>query len=739
MLTKARVGRPVGRPLLTPADAEADVHPSPVALSEVEGQVGLGRPLRTLPPENRPFGPALDQRFLYPSRSHSRTVNDVHQALRRRDGLIVVTGDAGTGKTLLCRTLLHEMQGAAFVSVVLDPRVAEDDLIAHVLVDFGVARADRPIPAPVRRRALTAALQGFLRELIPANAYAVIIIDEAQHLSPGVFELLRLLMNFETDEAKLLQVVLVGQRDLDQRLREPDVQGLAQRVARRCEMEPLSGFEVKRYIERRLSTAQHFAGSWPGTFTLSATRAVSAVSKGVPRVVNQVCDLALEIGAERQTRVIDGRIVRAAARRLRMETPSRRWPWRMTAAATAVFTLVGAGAMAWTRSQSAPAAVASIATSRPEAVRAELSSAFPADASIGTLPLSSSITVMVGSFKTPDRAATVAAQIQGLALPAFTRLRDGQWHQVVVGPYLTTEEADAAQRGLAAHGFTDSRTIVEQPQVVAQPAAEDRRAVLLRSADRTSLVLQLAEEPQKVLTRQVDGSTLEIDLGPLVSEQPAARLNALADMPVVSRVDLQSVTAAGRDPLMRARIALRDGNRSDVRVVGRRVYVDFIPAAVAGRALSDPAQFAGAEAPALQPQVVSKRSAGASAPASSSQERQPDQPDVAARNDDARHGDYEAAIRPVVAQLTEAERFLLSATATPTPEVLAALERMLSDLQNTLRGIEAPPAAKESHVLLIAAISQARRAVEQDFSGDRVMQARSAIALWTEAAQRKES
>ena len=680
--------------------------------------------------EQRPFGPALDQRFLYPSRSYARTVEEVKQALRRRDGLIVVTGDAGTGKTLLCRTLLHEMAEAAFVSVVLDPRVAEDDLIAHILMDFGVARADLPIPAQVRRRALTAALQGFLRELIPTNGYAVIIIDEAQHLSPGVLELLRLLLNFETDHAKLLQVVLVGQPDLDERLREPDVQALAQRVARRCEMEPLSGFEVKRYIERRLATAQHFAGSWPGRFTPSAARAVTAVSRGVPRVVNQVCDLALEIGQEHQTRVVDARMVRAAARRLHMETAARQWPWRMTAAATAVFTLVGAGAMAWTnRSHSAPAAVASVSATGTESNRAGLSSNFPADAAIGTLPLSSSITVTVGSFKTPDRAAAVAAQIQGLALPAFTRVRDGQWHQVLVGPYLTTEEATAAQRGLAAHGFTDSRTLVEQPQFVTASRPEDRRAVLLRSADRTSLVLQLAEEPKKVLTRQVDASTLEIDLGPVVSAHPAARLNASAGVPIVSRVDLQNVMSEGRDPLMRARIAFR-GDNHDVRVVGRRVYVDFAPegrlkpaptyTTVVGAGFSRPA---GEAAPDVRAGFSRSTVESAPNPATNA----------------AAEADYDAAIKPVLSQLTESERFLLSATATPTPEVLAALHRMMSDLHASARAIEAPSAAKESHVLLLAAISQARRAVEPDFSGDRAMQARQAIALWTEAAQKKES
>jgi general secretion pathway protein A len=653
----------------------------------------------------------------------------VQQALRRRDGLIVVTGDAGTGKTLLCRTLLHEMGDAAFVSVVLDPRLTEDDLIAHVLTDFGVTRADLPIPAQVRRRALTAALQGFLRELIPIKGYAVIIIDEAQHLSPGVFELLRLLMNFETDEAKLLQVVLVGSRDLDQRLREPEMHALAQRVARRSEMEPLSGFEVKRYIERRLSTAQHFEGSWHGTFTPAAARAVSSVSKGVPRVVNQVCDLALEIGQEHQTRVVDARIVRAAARRLHMEGTSRSWPWRMTAAATAVFTLVGAGAMAWTsRSQSAPAAVARMATTRTAGVSLASASTFPADAAVGTLASASGITVTVGSFKSPDRAAAVAAQIQGLALPAFTRVRDGQWHQVVVGPYLTTEEATAAQRGLTAHGFSDTRTLIEPPQSqgVGQPGAEDRRAMLLASADRMSLVLQLAEEPKKVVTRQVDGSTLEIDLGPIVSEQRAARLTASAGVPVVASVDLQSITSDQRDPLMRARVVLRGANPSDVRVVGRRVYVDFAP-------------LARAEAPAL-PRERNEVPALSPEPNEVARGLQPSrqqEPPAAVANPP--RVDYDAAIKPVLSQLTDAERFLLSATAAPAPEVLAALERMMSDLHTSARAIDAPPAAKESHVLLLAAISQARRAVEPDFSGDRVMQARQAIALWTEAAQRKES
>ena len=194
------------------------------------------------------------------------------------------------------------------------------------------------------------------------------------------------------------------------------------------------------------------------------------MSNGVPRVVNQVCDLALEIGQEHQTRVVDARIVRAAARRLHMERDSRQWPWRMTAAATAVFTLVGARSHGVDEPFAAGAGRGRAHAATGHAARGPASAAdrlslrrSPADAACGTLASASSITVTVGSFKSADRAAAVAAQIQGLALPAFTRVRDGQWHQVVVGPYLTTEEATAAQRGLR---LTDSRhpTLVEQPQ-----------------------------------------------------------------------------------------------------------------------------------------------------------------------------------------------------------------------------------------------------------------------------------
>ena len=674
----------------------------------------LPAPSRAL--EGRPFGPALDQRFLYPSRSHVRTVAEVREALRRRDGLIVVTGDAGTGKTLLCRTLLQEMQEAAFVSVILDPRLAEDDLMAHILTDFGVTKADLPIPAHVRRRALTAALQGFLRELIPVNGYAVIIVDEAQHLNPAVLEQLRLLMNFETDEAKLLQVVLVGQRDLERRLREPDMRAFDQRVARRCETQPLSGFEVRRYIERRLATAQQLAGSWRGTFTPSASRAVAAVSGGVPRVINQICDLALELGGERQTRVIDARTVRAAARRLNLHARGWEWQWKTPAAAAAVFTLVAGGAMAsWGPAFGSPVAAESSRASsglsyvgagfsRPEAAFVVTGVSRPIT---GNLATSNSINVQVGSFKSAERAAATAAQVHALALPAFTRLT-GEWHQVVVGPYVTEDEAATAQRGLVAHGFNGTRILTEgtPPSGTPRPAADDR-VLLLTTGVRTSVVLQLADEPKKVATRQVDSSTLEIDAGPVVSPHDAQRLTAATASPV-AEVGLENVTSA-RASLLRARIALRGATRSDVRVVGRRVYVDLVPASE-GRLKP---------APTYDAPTTSYVGGGFSRP-------------------EPRAQSYDDAIAPTVARLRELEPFLLSATSAPTPQVLTAIGGLLRELEASLHAVDVPEAKASAHASLLSAVVQARRSVDQDFSADRAKEARQAIAAM-QAAGTKES
>ena len=218
-------------------------------------------------PSNRPFGLTLDQRFYYPSRSHVTVLGEVRKALLQREGLVVVTGATGTGKTLLCRTLLQELEPGVCASIVLDPRVTIEDLLLHVLTDFGVISSPRQVAvagAPTRHQ-LMRALQHFVASLIPAWGSAIIVIDEAQDLDPEVLEHLRLLLNFEADEAKLLQIVLVGQPALGQMLRHESLSQVDDRVARRCVLEPLSAGEIGPYIEHRLSTTQRLQRGADGT------------------------------------------------------------------------------------------------------------------------------------------------------------------------------------------------------------------------------------------------------------------------------------------------------------------------------------------------------------------------------------------------------------------------------------------------------------------------------------------
>ena len=229
-----------------------------------------------------------------------------------------------------------------------------------MLTDFGVINADVQAAAAQRgmplRRQMMVALQRFLVSLASKGGYAVVVIDEAQHLRRSVLEQIRLLLNLETDETKLLQVVLVGQPELDRLLRQPEMQQLDQRVARRCELEPLALNEVSQYVERRLLIAQRLSHEdaesddpgWHVSFTPGALRAVTVRSQGIPRVVNLVCDRALEIACARGTHTIDRRIVRAALRRIDVGgRPQFRLNSMSAVAAAGVLAIVG-GALAWT-------------------------------------------------------------------------------------------------------------------------------------------------------------------------------------------------------------------------------------------------------------------------------------------------------------------------------------------------------------------------------------------------------
>lgn len=260
-----------------------------------------------------PFTLAPDPSFLYLGGTHDGALRQLRLAIRRREGFIVLAGDIGTGKTTLCRALIEQLDTSSFTSLVLDPFVTVDELLREVLLDFGVvsrqtARSGRL--ATASRHDLVATLHDFLLSLQPIGGAAVLIIDEAQHLAPAVLEQIRVLSNLETNKAKLLQVVLVGQLDLLTVLGDQGMRQLDQRISLKARLEPLSRTDVEAYIGHRLDIA---GGSSSVVFDASALDTIHAVSAGVPRVINLLCDRALTLGAAAGNRSIGDDTVRTAA------------------------------------------------------------------------------------------------------------------------------------------------------------------------------------------------------------------------------------------------------------------------------------------------------------------------------------------------------------------------------------------------------------------------------------------
>jgi general secretion pathway protein A len=269
----------------------------------------------------QPFAISTDPRFLFLGAAHRRAFEELLTGLRRREGLLLLTGDTGTGKTTLCRAVLEGLGARTFSALILNPHMTADEVLRVMLRDFGLvsreeirkgtfSRADTP--------QLLDTLEGFLRSLVPLQSYAVVIIDEAQSLKPDVLNRVRMLGSYEQDGHRLLQIVLCGQPQLLETLQREDLRSLNERITRRTSLEPLPPDEVRTYVEHRLSVAGR-----PGavTFEPAALTLVASLSRGLPLRVNLLCDRALEAARAAQTNVITPELVKRAARAVAGSSP----------------------------------------------------------------------------------------------------------------------------------------------------------------------------------------------------------------------------------------------------------------------------------------------------------------------------------------------------------------------------------------------------------------------------------
>jgi len=417
-----------------------------------------------------PFSLTPDPRFLYRSESHDVALQQVWQAIQRKEGFIVLTGDIGTGKTTLSRTLLEQFDPTTFTALVLNPFLSVEELLRELLVSYGVAsksalRAGRL--AAASKHELVRALHDFLLSLVPLRGSAVLIVDEAQHLSPEVLEEIRIVSNLETNEQKLLQIVLVGQLNLLDMLRDAKLRQLDQRVSIRCLLEPLNREEVEAYITHRLWVAR---GETAVTFTADALDLVHTLSEGVPRRINLICDRALMAACRTQTARIDAPLVREAATALGLAVPQsmerrevvRRAvgrTWRVAAIALAMavaaslafvvyavgnpLELLQAGSLP---ARSAPSLEMPLGAT-PPGVPETVPALTPPPWGSGRY------SVFVAAFDEPRAAARAVTVLRARNLPVYAvdiRAGDGSVRRrLFVGRFRVRAEADATQQQVA--------------------------------------------------------------------------------------------------------------------------------------------------------------------------------------------------------------------------------------------------------------------------------------------------
>ncbi len=295
--------------------------------------------------EHLPFSIAPDPRYLFMSERHREALAHLLYGLSG-GGFVLLTGEVGTGKTTVCRCFLQQIPEDCTAAYIFNPKLSAQELLATICDEFGVAHpASDPVHPSIKE--CVDPLNAWLLAQHAAGRNCVLIIDEAQSLSGDVLEQLRLLTNLETDEKKLLQIVLIGQPELRTVVARPELTQLAQRVVARYHLGPLTAQETAQYIAHRMGVA-----GWQGPlpFASRALARIHALSGGVPRRINLLCDRALLAAYAAGRREMDTAMVNGAAREVFGADGPRasarpRWPVALAGAAAGAALVVAAMAL----------------------------------------------------------------------------------------------------------------------------------------------------------------------------------------------------------------------------------------------------------------------------------------------------------------------------------------------------------------------------------------------------------
>ena len=287
----------------------------------------------------KPFAITPDPRYLYLSARHADALAHLVYGINEAGGFIQLTGEVGTGKTTTIRSLLARAPKNAEIALILNPRLSPGEFLLALCEELGLGANDS---AAGNSKEMVDLLNRYLLRAHAQGRRVVLIVDEAQNLAPEVLEHIRLLTNLETETQKLLQIILIGQPELRKLLAREDLRQLAQRITGRYHLDPLTRQETAAYVRHRMRVA----GATADIFTGSALRAVFNVTRGIPRVINIVCDRALLGAYTQDLHQVPGALVRRAAAEVFDQELSPRW-MPLLIGGLAVAVLAGSAALFW--------------------------------------------------------------------------------------------------------------------------------------------------------------------------------------------------------------------------------------------------------------------------------------------------------------------------------------------------------------------------------------------------------
>jgi general secretion pathway protein A len=323
----------------------------------------------------KPFAITPDPRYLYLSARHAEALAHLLYGVNEAGGFVQLTGEVGTGKTTIIRSLLAQIPKNAEIALILNPRMTAPEFLLTICEELGIGVPDDSTNS---LKDLVDILSHYLLRAHSQGKRIVLVVDEAQNLAPDVLEQVRLLTNLETNTQKLLQIILIGQPELRELLARNELRQLAQRITGRYHLDPLSEEETSAYVRHRLRVA----GATTDIFTVRALKEVHRLSTGVPRVINVICDRAL-LGAYTQDKhhVSASLVCRSAAEVFGKRIAPFWLPWAATAATVVVVALAGVGIWQWFANAAAGAPAEQTQESTPQA-------GSPTQAMAGTLPTS---------------------------------------------------------------------------------------------------------------------------------------------------------------------------------------------------------------------------------------------------------------------------------------------------------------------------------------------------------------